>query len=718
MSTDEHEDGEEIHNAKKTSFTLKDKHTDFLNTFLADFHTLERGSNLTKGKKRIGSRAPYHQSSSTNSDSKATRASIQRWYYNRSVHKKNKGQTQPSISTGAKPVAKSAMDIWAEEHKEALRTRAVELTPLNDRGQLGKNLAPWRKARDEGWAALDSTEQQTYQALADKANAENKVGLPVEHICANQADTATLIGNALLKKIGHVWGGIGDAAIFAAIVYRRKEDGRMKTVNVSAVADDMPGLVLSNAKEFRGDLLGWGEQVLPDLLKVETDDDGAPLLPEWTENTTTAEGRRLLQLWGLKCYDWLGKGAPKREADVIISFKEGKDEPWQDFCPATMDAKDISTLYSRLRKEQEDYDDEALPFLYRCLYPAEKEDKKDKGKKPVKKPKNDEPADVIHDFAPRPPKRGPAPPPPPPAPAPPPSPTPPPAAPPAAPSTPASPVPSMDNDDAGGGEKASRGKKKKMDAVSAKPDGEKDGGGSPETGGDGGSSKRRNKDSGRAKRDGEKGGREAGGREAGGREAGDDDGSSKKRKKHGGSGSAQVGGDEGSPKKRKRESAGGKPDEKEDGSANAEAGGDGSAKTRKRKDAGSVKPDGAEAGGDKGSAGAPSGAKAGGKKGGSGGKRKNPDTESEGAPAAKKARRQPAGVKATEAAQPRRGRSNAVVVEDRLIAGRTVKFGTTTYWYRLNSPKLPAPFKWTDKYEVSHVKESLIPKEDEGTLEF
>lgn len=52
MSTDEHEDGEEIHNAKKTSFTLKDKHTDFLNTFLADFHTLERGSNLTKGKKK------------------------------------------------------------------------------------------------------------------------------------------------------------------------------------------------------------------------------------------------------------------------------------------------------------------------------------------------------------------------------------------------------------------------------------------------------------------------------------------------------------------------------------------------------------------------------------------------------------------------------------------------------------------------------------------
>lgn len=52
MSTDEHEDGEEIHNAKKTSFTLKDKHTDFLNTFLADFHTLERGSNLMKGKKK------------------------------------------------------------------------------------------------------------------------------------------------------------------------------------------------------------------------------------------------------------------------------------------------------------------------------------------------------------------------------------------------------------------------------------------------------------------------------------------------------------------------------------------------------------------------------------------------------------------------------------------------------------------------------------------
>ncbi|KAJ7714390.1 hypothetical protein B0H16DRAFT_1899123 [Mycena metata] len=705
MSTDEHKDGEEIHNAKKTSFTLKDKHTDFLNTFLADFHTLERGSNLTKGKKKdwvASTVSPkfidkFGLQDDLSVQLKDVREVVQRWYYNRSVHKKNKGQTQPSTWTGAKPVAKSAMDIWAEEHKEALRTRAVELTPLNDRGQLGKNLAPWQKARDEGWAALDSTEQQTYQALADKANAENKVGPPVEHICANQADAATLIGNALLKKIGHVWGGIGDAAIFAAIVYRRKEDGRMKTVNFSAVADDMPGLVLSNAKEFRGDLLGWGEQVFPDLLKVETNDDGAPLLPEWTENTTTAEGRRLLQLWGLKCYDWLGKGAPKREADVIISFKEGKDEPWQNFCPATMDAKDISTLYSRLRKEQEDYDDEALPFLYRCLYPAEKEDRKDKGKKPVKKPKNDEPADVTHDFALRPPKRRhlhhhllplhlrlPLPP----------------------PQRP--PLRRRPQRRLYRPWTMMTQTVKKMDAASAKPDGEKDGGGSPETGGDGGSSKKRNKDGGRAKRDGEKGGREAG----------DDDGLSKKRKKHGGSGSAQVGGDEGSLKKRKRESAGGKPDEKEDGSANAEAGGDGSAKTRKRKDAGSVKPDGAEAGGDEGSAGAPSSAKAGGKKGGSGGKRKNPDTESDGAPAAKKARRQPAGVKATEAAQPRRGRSNAVVVKDRLIAGRTVKFGTTTYWYRLNSPKLPAPFKWTDKYEVSHVKESLIPKEDEGTLEF
>lgn len=52
MSTDEHEDGEEIHNTKKTSFTLQDKHTNFLNTFLADFHTFERGSNLTKGNKK------------------------------------------------------------------------------------------------------------------------------------------------------------------------------------------------------------------------------------------------------------------------------------------------------------------------------------------------------------------------------------------------------------------------------------------------------------------------------------------------------------------------------------------------------------------------------------------------------------------------------------------------------------------------------------------
>ncbi|KAJ7728742.1 hypothetical protein B0H16DRAFT_1697359 [Mycena metata] len=716
MSTDEHEDGEEIHNAKKTAFTLQDKHTKFLNTFLADFHAFERSSNLTKGNKKdwiAKTVSPkfidkFGLQDDSSVQLKDVRMVVRRWYYNHSVQKKNKGQTQPSISTGAKSVTKSAMDIWAEEHREALRTRAVELTPLNDRGQLGKNLAPWQKARDEGWAALDSTEQQTYQALADKANAENKVGPPVEHICANQADATTLIGNALLKKIGHVWGGIGNAAIFAAIVYRRKEDGRMKTVSisVSAMADDMPGLVLSNAKEFRGDLLGWSEQVLPDLLKVETDDDGAPLLPEWTENTTTAEGRCLLQLWGLKCYDWLVKAAPKQEADVIISFKEGKDKPWQDFCPATMDAKDISTLYSRLRKEQEDDNDEAHTVVYRCLYPAEKQDKKDKkDKKPVKKPKNDEPADVIHDFAPRPPKRGPAPPPPPPAPTPPP----PPPAPLAALSTPASPVPSVDNDDAGGGEKASRRKKNKMDAASAKPDGEKDGDGSAEAGGDGGPSKKRNKEGGRAKRDGEKGGREAG----------NDEGSSKKRKKHGGNGSAQAGGDEGSPKKRKKDSDGGKPDEKEDGSANAEAGGDdGSAKTRKRKDAASVKPDGAEAGGDKGSAGAPSGAKADGKRGGSGEKRKKPDTESEGAPAAKKARRQPAGVKATEAAQPRRGQSNAVVVEDRLIAGRTVKLGTTTYWYRLNSPKLPAPFKWTDKYKVSHVKESLIPKEDEGTLEF
>ncbi|KAJ7751343.1 hypothetical protein B0H16DRAFT_1887514 [Mycena metata] len=665
MSTDEHEDGEEIHNAKKTSFTLKDKHTNFLNTFLADFHTLERGSNLTKGKKKdwvASTVSPKFIDKLGLQDASSIQLKdvcevVQRWYYNHSVHKKNKGQTQPSVSTGAKPVAKSAMDIWAEEHKEALRTRAVEPTPLNDCGQLGKNLAPWQKARDEGWAVLDSTEQQTYQALTDKANAENKVGPPVEHICANQADAATLIGNALLKKIGHVWGGIGDSVQEkrgwsnenrqVSCAQAGKEVAKYG-ISVSAVADDMPGLVLSNAKEFRGDLLGWGEQVLPDLLKVETDDDGAPLLPEWTENTTTAERRCLLQLWGLKCYDWLGKGAPKREAD-----------------------------------EQEDYDDKALPFLYRCLYPAEKEDKKDKGKKPVKKPKNDKPADVIHDFTPRPPKRGPAPPPPPPAPAPPPPPTPPPRS-----------VPRCAVDPS---------------VACTRQAGWREGwGGSPKTGGDGGLSKKRNKDGGRAKCDGEKGGREAG----------DDDGSSKKRKKHGGSGSAQVGGDEGSPKKRKRESAGGKPDEKEDGSANAEAGSDGSAKMRKRKDAGSIKPDGAEAGGEEGSAGAPSGAKAGGKKGGSGGKRKNPDTESEGAPAAKKARRQPAGVKATEAAQPRRGRSNAVVVEDRLIAGRTVKFSTTTYWYRLNSPKLPAPFKWTDEYEVSHVKESLIPKEDEGTLEF
>ncbi|KAJ7768886.1 hypothetical protein B0H16DRAFT_1780976 [Mycena metata] len=325
----------------------------------------------------------------------------------------------------------------------------------------------------------------------------------------------------------------------------------------------MPGLVLSNAKEFRGDLLGWGEQVLP---------------------------------------DWLGKAAPKQEADLC--------------------------------KGKEDDDDEALPVVNRCPYPAEKKDKKDK--KPVKKSKNDEPAGVIHDFALRLPKRGPAPPPPPaPAPTlPPPLPSP---APPVVLLTLASSVPSVDNNDVGGGEKASQRKKNKMDAASAKPDGEKDGDGR------------------RAKRDGEKGGREAG----------DDEGLSKKRKKHGGSGSAQAGGDEGSPKKRKKDS-------------------DGASLMRRRTGAPMLRW------------------------------RVMMDQQREG-----------------------RGRTlqvssltvlRRVVTKDRLerllvpkLMGKGQKRGEAKEaGYRpaeqsssaplatgIDCRKLPAPFKWTDKYEVSHVKRSL-----------
>ncbi|KAJ7724925.1 hypothetical protein DFH07DRAFT_971035 [Mycena maculata] len=184
-------------------------------------------------------------------------------------------------------------------------------------------------------------------------------------ITKNQSAITDIVGTAVDKTIGHLWGGLGDVAVFVAGVFRT-EAGALQTFSYVALScqekEDTPAFKtrVPDFPAFRKKLIEWGGEVLP---KVEGDqltltyDDGFPRLPPLTDETPPNVARALLLLFAQKIYEYSGTVPPESEKDLRIQMhldnqSVGVTQEEEIFCPSTMTSEEVYTLYNRLVEDQ------------------------------------------------------------------------------------------------------------------------------------------------------------------------------------------------------------------------------------------------------------------------------------------------------------------------------------------------------------------------------
>ncbi|KAJ7035901.1 hypothetical protein C8F04DRAFT_1258535 [Mycena alexandri] len=379
--------------------------------FLDQYHTFER----TQGASVKGSKGKYLEATLIPEilkifafgeyNNSSIVESCTRWFTNNGLARKV-GQ-EPKPTKVAKPAAPAPKNLFVSDKRAALTEQARSLQPASDVGK-GSNLKYWRTVVKESWEELSEDEKAAYVKRAQEEKSKLDEGPPAEHIYKNQKQISSKLSEALGPLVGHGWGGLGDVAIFIGGVYLN-EVGRKKVFTLSSSNHGSVQFKhhINNFNDLRRQLETWGDVVLPNAEdSVAKAEDGAPLLPPWTEDISFAETRRLLLVYGSKLYDWMKSPVPEQIDDIAISFQEGEHpeggvfelaagKDWEDFYPAKMEVVAVVDLYSRLFELQGA--DNPTSARFRSLGEEKKKKKKKRGedakgeKKQKKERKDDKP---------------------------------------------------------------------------------------------------------------------------------------------------------------------------------------------------------------------------------------------------------------------------------------------------------------------------------------
>ncbi|KAJ7654694.1 hypothetical protein DFH06DRAFT_1133449 [Mycena polygramma] len=402
--------------ATKAAFKLEGEQRKFVDEFLPKFRDYERTLENKSGVKGLKKSwvlnnvaPPFITKFTPETDYRLddVREAIKRYCYNNGIAKSGetavaeKGPTKP-------PKATTALGVYVKENGKELAEAAKARTPPDHVGVQRQNLKYWGAAKTAAWGALDEKERKEFEKRAEDSNKELEKGAPASHVRENQSKAVQHLASALTKKMGWGWGGLGDIAVQLTGGFRN-EDGKLKLFQLSmqptenALAFEAP-----EPKEFVGAFKRWAGEVLPPRpdarvaeiadeadLTVLVGKEGSPALPDWNDDMSTNDVRRLLVLT-----EWLSYPTPAAMDDIVLSMQmapDGKgdeDGVWETFRPATMDTGALHELYKRIVKDQNPEEPGALVFRDPRAEVADTvdEDNIAKGVKPVRTAKPVEPS--------------------------------------------------------------------------------------------------------------------------------------------------------------------------------------------------------------------------------------------------------------------------------------------------------------------------------------
>ncbi|KAJ7602709.1 hypothetical protein DFH06DRAFT_1148496 [Mycena polygramma] len=398
--------------ATKATFKLEGEQRKFVDEFLPKFRDYERTLENQSGVKGLKKNwvlnnvaPPFIKKFTPETDYRLddVREAIKRYCYNNGIVKS--GETVVEKASTKPPKATTALAEYVKQAGKQLAEDAKALTPPEHVGVQRQNLKYWGEAKTAGWAALDEKTRKEFEKRAEDSNKELAKGPPASHIRENQSKAVQQLASALTKKMGWGWGGLGDIALQLTGGFRN-EDGKLKLFQLSMQpTENAPAFDVPEPKEFVAAFKRWAGEVLPQIadeadLTVLVGKEGSPALPDWNDDMSTNDVRRLLVLYGNRLHEWLTYPTPAAMDDIVFSMQmapDGKgdeDGVWETFRPATMDTGALHELYKRIAKDQNPEEPGALVFRDPRAEVADTVDEDDiaKGVKPVGPAKAVEPS--------------------------------------------------------------------------------------------------------------------------------------------------------------------------------------------------------------------------------------------------------------------------------------------------------------------------------------
>ncbi|KAJ7664057.1 hypothetical protein DFH06DRAFT_1324547 [Mycena polygramma] len=230
------------------------------------------------------------------------REAIKRYCYNNGIVKS--GETVVEKASTKPPKATTALAEYVKQAGKQLAEDAKALTPPEHVGVQRQNLKYWGEAKTAGWAALDEKTRKEFEKRAEDSNKELAKGPPASHIRENQSKAVQQLASALTKKMGWGWGGLGDIALQLTGGFRN-EDGKLKLFQLSMQpTENAPAFDVPEPKEFVAAFKRWGGKFYRVQIADEADltvlvgKEGSPALPDWNDDMSTNDVRRLLVLYG------------------------------------------------------------------------------------------------------------------------------------------------------------------------------------------------------------------------------------------------------------------------------------------------------------------------------------------------------------------------------------------------------------------------------------